>query len=145
MTVARDIMTGGAQCVGSLESVFDAAARMAELQVGALPVCGQDNRLKGMITDRDIVVKVIAAGKDPRSVRAGDLAQGEAVTISVDDHVADLLATMARYKVRRLPVIDRGELVGIVALADVARTLDDPEIGLVLAAISEEPVPRPPG
>lgn len=137
MTTARDVMTAGADCVRSSEAVYDAAVKMAALGVGALPICGEDDRLKGMITDRDIVVKVLAAGKDPRAVHAGELAQGEAVTIGADDHVVELLRTMAIHKVRRLPVIDGHRLVGVVALADVARHLDDVEVGLVLAAISE--------
>jgi CBS domain-containing protein len=137
MSTAREIMTADATCVGAQETVQDAAQKLAELGVGALPICGEDNRLKGMITDRDIVVKVIATGKDPSAVRVGDLTQGEAVTIGADDDAAVLLRTMAQYKVRRLPVIDGHDLVGIVALADVARALDDPETGLVLDAISE--------
>jgi CBS domain-containing protein len=137
MSTARDIMSADATCVGAQETVQDAARKLAELGVGALPICGEDNRLKGMITDRDIVVKVLAAGNDPSTVRAGDLAQGEVVTIGADDDAAELLRTMAQHKVRRLPVIDGHDLVGIVALADVARALDDPETGLVLDAISE--------
>lgn len=137
MTTARDLMTGGPSCVNSSESVHDAAARMARLGVGALPICGEDNRLKGMLTDRDIVLKVLAAGKDPRAVHAGELAQGEAVTIGADDDALELLRTMAQHKVRRLPVIDGRELVGVVALADVARALDEPDTGLVVEAISE--------
>jgi CBS domain-containing protein len=137
MTTARDIMTSHAQYVRASDSVHDAAVRMAELGVGALPVCGEDNRLKGMLTDRDVVVKVLAAGKDPRAVQAGEVVDGATITIGADEHVAYLLRTMAQHKVRRLPVIENHQLVGIVALADVARALDDPEIGLVVAAISE--------
>jgi CBS domain-containing protein len=112
--------------------------KMAEVGVGALPVCGEDNRLKGMITDRDVVVRVLAAGKDARAVHAGAMVDGAPIiTIGADEHVAYVLRTMAQHKVRRLPVIEDHQLVGIVSLADVARVLDDPEIGLVVAAISE--------
>ena len=76
MATAREIMTGGAECIGESESLADAAKKMLELDVGALPICGEDNRLKGMLTDRDIVVKAIAQGKSPDDVRAGDRAQG---------------------------------------------------------------------
>src|SRR5215213_1026791 len=106
MTKAREIMTSGAECVGAEETVLDAARKMAHLGVGALPICGTDERLKGMLTDRDIVVKVLAGGKDPNNVRAGELSQGEAVTIGADDDVREVLTTMAKYQVRRLPVID---------------------------------------
>lgn len=105
MTVARDIMAGGVRCIGSAESAYDATVMMADLGVGSLPIQGEDNRLKGMITDRDVVVKVIAEGKDPRAIHASELAQGDAVTIGADDDVADLLRAMAVHKVRRLPVV----------------------------------------
>src|SRR5437764_5857378 len=115
---AREVMSGGAECVGENESIAEAAKKLANLNVGALPICGEDNRLKGMLTDRDIVVKVLAEGKDPRAVHAGELAQGEAVTIGADDDANEIMRTMSAHKVRRLPVIDGHDLVGIVAQAD---------------------------
>jgi CBS domain-containing protein len=136
MTTAREIMTPGVECAGEQETLVEAARKMADMNVGSLPICGTDNRLKGMLTDRDIVVKVVAAGKDPGSVRAGDLAQGEVVTIGADDSAEDVLATMAKYQVRRLPVIDGHDLVGVIALADVARALPDKVSGDVLEALS---------
>lgn len=136
MTKARDIMTKNPQCVRTSEAVLDAARRMADQSVGALPICGEDDRLKGMITDRDIVVQVLAAGKDPRAVQAGDLAQGEAVTIGADDDAEEIMRTMSEHKVRRLPVIDGHKLVGIVAQADVARSLADPKVGDLVQALS---------
>ena len=78
---ARDVMTPGAECIGENETIVDAAKKMAELDVGALPICGEDNRLKGMVTDRDIAVKVLARSKDPSSTRAGELGEGKPVTI----------------------------------------------------------------
>jgi CBS domain-containing protein len=121
MTTAREIMTENAECVREDQTVLEAAQKLTELGVGALPICGSDDRLKGMVTDRDIVVKVLGAGKDAGSTRAGDLAQGEAVTIGADDDTTEILHTMTSHKVRRLPVIDGHRLVGVVALADVAR------------------------
>jgi CBS domain-containing protein len=136
-SVARDVMTPDAKCVGENDNLLDAAKQLAELNVGAMPICGEDNRLKGMLTDRDIVVKALAKGKDPASTRAGELAEGKPVTIGADDSLQETLATMARYKVRRLPVIDGHDLVGIVSLADVARELqDDAAKGDLLQAIS---------
>ncbi|TDQ00906.1 CBS domain-containing protein [Labedaea rhizosphaerae] len=137
MKTARDIMTPDVTCVRSSETVRDAADRMAQLSVGSLPICGEDNRLQGMLTDRDIVVKVVAEGKDPRSVHAGELAQGEAVTIGADDSAEEIMRTMSDHKVRRLPVIDGHDLVGIVAQADVARALKDPKVGDLVTALSE--------
>ncbi|MEU5084858.1 MULTISPECIES: CBS domain-containing protein [Streptomyces] len=138
MTTARDIMTGGAEYIGAEETVLDAARRMKDLGVGALPVCGTDKELKGVLTDRDIVVKVLGAGKDPATCPAGELAQGEAVTIGADDDVRAILRTMSEHKVRRLPVIDGRELVGMVAQADVARALPDPQVGDLLRALSSD-------
>ncbi|MFF4381192.1 CBS domain-containing protein [Kitasatospora sp. NPDC001547] len=138
MTTAREIMTEGAECIGEQETVLEAAKKMTELGVGALPICGTDDRLKGVLTDRDIVVKVLGAGKDPAQVKAGELAQGEAVTIGADDDANEILRTMGSHQVRRLPVIDGHRLVGIVALADVARALPDAKAGDLLEAISTD-------
>jgi CBS domain-containing protein len=137
MTTARDIMTADVTCVGEKETLRDAAHKMADLGVGALPICGDDNRLKGMVTDRDIVVQVLAKDRDPGQVTAGELGAGKPVTIGADDDVAEILRTMGSHKVRRLPVIDGHQLVGIVALADVARALPDRPVGDLVDAISE--------
>ena len=137
MATAREIMTGGVECVGENETLVEAARKMKQLDVGALPICGEDNRLKGMLTDRDIVVKCIAEGGDPNSAKAGDFAEGKPVTIGADDPAEEILRTMSQYKVRRLPVIDGHDLVGIVSQADVARALPEKKVGEVLEAISE--------
>jgi CBS domain-containing protein len=137
MTTARDIMTPDVTCVGEKETLADAAHKMAELGVGSLPICGADNRLKGMVTDRDIVVRALAKDRDPRQVTAGELGQGKPVTIGADDDAAEILRTMATHKVRRLPVIDGHQLIGIVAVADVARALPDRPVGDLLDALSE--------
>jgi len=133
---AREIMTPDAQCINEDDDLETAARVMAELDVGSLPICGQDDRLKGVITDRDIVIKVVAQGLNPVEVAAGSLAQGEAVTVGADDDAEEILRTMSAYQVRRLPVLDGHELVGIVALADVARALPDRPVGDLLQAIS---------
>lgn len=137
-TTARDIMTGGAQCVQAHESALDAARKLTESQVGALPVCGENNRLIGVITDRDIVVRVLGKGLAPAEVETGTLAQGEAITIGADDDVDEVFETMTQHKVRRLPVIDGTALVGMVALADAARALDAPDAGRLVAALSTD-------
>jgi CBS domain-containing protein len=129
-------MSGSAECVQSNETILDAAKKLASLDVGAMPICGDDDRLKGMITDRDIVVKVLAEGKDPADTQAGDLAEGKPVTIGADDSVEEALRTMIEHKVRRLPVIDGHDLVGIVSQADLARALDNADVGELVEAIS---------
>jgi CBS domain-containing protein len=135
---ARDIMSSDCSCIGENDSALDAAKRLAELDVGAMPICGEDDRLKGMITDRDIVVKVLAQGKDPASVRAGELGggDGETVTIGADDPVSEAVRTMIDKKIRRLPVIDEYRLVGIVSQADIARNADEEMVGDLVRAIS---------
>ena len=136
MSTAREIMSPDVTCVGEKESLTEAAKKMADLNVGALPICGEDNRLKGMLTDRDIVVKAIAQGRNPSDCTAGEFAQGKPVTIGADDDAREILRTMGQHQVRRLPVIDGHDLVGMVAVADVARALPDQPVGDVMDAIS---------
>ncbi len=138
---ARDIMSSDCTCIGENDSVLDAAKRLAELNVGSMPICGEDDRLKGMLTDRDIVVKVLAKGKDPASVRAGELGvgDGKTVTIGADDSVDEALRTMIDHKVRRLPVIDGHRMVGIISQADIATNMDEEKVGDLVEAISAAP------
>ena len=136
---ARDVMSGGVECVGENDTVLDAAKRLAELNVGSMPICGEDDRLKGMLTDRDIVVKVLAQGKDPGKTTAGELGEGKPVTIGADDSVEEALSTMISHKVRRLPVIDGHDLVGIVSQADIAVNLPEERVGDLVEAISAAP------
>ena len=121
--------------VGEKETLLDAAKKLADRGFGAMPICGEDNRLKGMLTDRDIVVKVLAEGRDPAGTKAGELGEGKPVTIGADDSIQEALKTMARYKVRRLPVIDGHDLVGIVSLKDIVENLPDPKAGDLVQAI----------
>jgi CBS domain-containing protein len=142
MTTAREIMTGGAECAQVNETVTEAARKMKDLQVGALPICGEDNRLKGMITDRDIVLNCVAEGMDTTQVKVEDYAGGEVVTIGADDSVEEALATMSRAGVRRLPVIDGHDLVGMISQADIARHLPEGKVGDLVEAISQAPADR---
>jgi CBS domain-containing protein len=138
-STARDIMTPGAECARVDESVSDAARKMRDLGVGALPICGDDNRLAGMITDRDIVLKCVAEGHDTTSMKVAEYAGREVVTIGADDSVEEALTTMTSAGVRRLPVIDGHDLVGMVSQADIARNLPDDKVGDLVAAISSAP------
>ena len=131
-------MTGGVECVGENETILDAAKKMDSLGVGALPICGDDERLKGMITDRDIVVKVLAQGKDPASTKAGELGQGKPVTIGADDDLQELVRTMAQHQVKRLPVIDGHQLVGVVSEADVAEHASPEQLVAVVRGVYAE-------
>jgi CBS domain-containing protein len=133
---AREIMTGSAECIGANESLETAAEKMKRLDVGSLPICGEDDRLKGMLTDRDIVVKALAEGKDPGRTRAGELAQGKPVTIGADDSAEEALQTMAEHKVRRLPVIDGHEMIGVISQGDLANELGHDQVGELVASVS---------
>jgi CBS domain-containing protein len=138
MKTAREVMTGGAECVGENETLEDAAQKMKDLDVGQLPICGEDNRLKGVVTDRDIVIKCLAAGGDPRQMKAGELGEGKPVTIGADDSIEEAVKTMKEHQVRRLPVIDGHDLVGMVSQADIARNWPDDRVGELLEVISQD-------
>jgi CBS domain-containing protein len=135
---ARDIMTADPTWVDAEDTIEAAAKLLADQGVGSLPIC-DGGRITGMLTDRDIVVRVIATGMDPSMVTAGELAQGEAVTIGADDSVDELVRTMREHDVRRVPVIDGRKLVGIVAQADVATELGAQHAGELLVDISSAP------
>ena len=138
MTTARELMTQDAECVRTSDTLVTAAQRMRDLDVGAMPICGDDDRLAGMITDRDIVVKCIADGGDPKSTEVGTLAEGKPVTIGADDDVEEALRTMTQYDVRRLPVIDGDRLVGMLSQADIAQ--HDPDLaGRIVSELSSSP------
>lgn len=129
MTIAREIMHADATCIQENETLEVAARRMSELDVGALPVCGPDDRLHGIITDRDIVVKCLAKGKDPKSMTAGMLEQGKPITIDVGANTDDVLRAMEEHRIRRLPVIENHRLVGMISEADLARRLPEEQVG----------------
>lgn len=135
MTTARDIMHFGAECIGEHETLQFAAQRMRDLDVGALPICGDDDRLHGIITDRDIVLKCVAVGRDPSAITAGELAQGTPVTVSSDTQVGDILQAMESHQIRRVPVIEEGRLIGMISEADLARRLPDQMVGEFVEAV----------
>jgi CBS domain-containing protein len=128
---ARDLMSeGGVRCVGEHQSVLDAAKMMKELAVGALPICGDDEKLKGMITDRDIVIQCVAAGTDPSTVEAGRFA-GDLHWVDAKAPAQKALDTMEQHRIKRLPVIDVDNghrLCGMITEADLARNLSDKQI-----------------
>lgn len=122
---ARDIMHPGATCVAEDDSLADAAQKMRDLGVGSLPICGADDRLHGILTDRDIVVRCVAEGRDPSAVRAGELAQGTLFWADADAEVAEVVREMEDHQVKRLPVLENHRLVGVISEADLARTLSE--------------------
>jgi CBS domain-containing protein len=136
----RDAMHAGCECIGESQTLLDAAKRMEELDIGAMPICGADDRLKGMLTDRDIVVKALAQGRDPATTRVGDLAQSTVVWIGADATFEEALSLMREHAVKRLPVMDEGKrLCGIVTEADIATHAPEQKTGELVGAIASAP------
>lgn len=135
MNTAQDIMHPGAECINEHASLKLAAERMLALDVGALPICGDDDRLHGIITDRDIVIKCIARGFDPAEMTAADLAQGTPYTVGSHAEVDDVLQIMTDHQVRRVPVIENHRLVGMISEADLARHLSEEQVGEFVESI----------
>ena len=136
MTTARDIMHAGAECIGESQTLQHAARQMRDLDVGALPICGDDGRLLGIVTDRDIVVKCIASGFDPGAVTVGQLTRTEPVAIDPAADVDQVLHLMAGNQIRRLPVVDNERVIGIISEADLARNLPEQAVGQFVEAIT---------
>ena|SRR5215469_16226311 len=136
MTTARDIMHSGAECIGEHQTMQDAARQMRDLDVGALPICGDDDRLSGIITDRDIVTKCVASGADPGTVTVDQVAQGTPVTVDSSADASEVLQLMAENKIRRLPVIDGHRLVGMISESDLARQLPKQSVGQFVEAVT---------
>lgn len=136
-TRASEIMSTDITVIREEETMRDAAQRLASDDIGVLPICDSNKQLKGILTDRDIVVHVVARGKDPASTTARELEQGEIITLRPDDSVEHALDLMAQHQVRRLPVVDNGRVVGMVSQADVAKAVRPEEAGRMLSSISK--------
>jgi CBS domain-containing protein len=133
----RDVMTPSPKALGSTSSAIEAARMMRDEDTGIVPIV-EDDRLVGAVTDRDIVVRLVADGKDPSTITLSEIASRELVTIDPDQDLAEALRLMAHHQVRRLPVVeDDGKFVGIVAQADIARHASSKETGDVVEKISK--------
>lgn len=139
MAQAREIMHTGAECIGENDSLAEAARRMRELNVGSLPICGEDERLRGIITDRDIVVYCVADGRDPAGVTARELAEGPPYWVDAGADQQEVLRMLTEHKIRRLPVIEDQRLVGMISEADLATHLSEPEVAAFARAIYSAP------
>ncbi|MEV6393819.1 CBS domain-containing protein [Streptomyces sp. NPDC051907] len=128
MTTAKDIMHPGAQWIPAHETLDRAAQLMRQLDVGALPIADSQERLCGILTDRDIVVGCVAMGHDPSTVTAGAMAHGTPRWIEADSDVSDVLDEMQSHRIRRLPVIENKKLIGIISEADLAQHLSDQQL-----------------
>ena len=111
---------------------------MAQHGIGALPICDAEDRIKGMVTDRDLAIQVMAAGYDPENYELGDLPQTQSLVVAEAEEDADMtLAKMSERQIRRVPVVEDGRVIGIIAQADIARSLPEPVVGEVVSAVSE--------
>ncbi|MFE9120108.1 CBS domain-containing protein [Streptomyces sp. NPDC007172] len=123
MTTARDLMTPDVRCVPATETLDRAAQLMRDHGIGALPVMGGAGELAGIVTDRDIVVRALAAGKDAAKVTAGDLAEGGVHTVDADADASLAVKAMSEARIRRIVVVEDGAPVGMITEADLARRL----------------------
>ena len=136
-TKVRDAMTARPHCATPDTPLTEVAEIMARDEVGSVPIV-VDDRLVGLITDRDIVVRALAAGKDPRGMPAREAATEDLVAVGPEHDLDDALQLMARYKVRRLPVVEDGDrLVGVLAQADIALTTKEKAAGEMLGEVSK--------
>jgi CBS domain-containing protein len=133
----NDVMTTDPRTVTADSTVAEAARLMRDEDTGIVPIT-EGERLVGVITDRDIAIKVAAEGKDPQSTKVSEIASSNLVTIDPQQELDEALRLMAKHQVRRLPVVEEdGKLVGILAQADVARHADPARTGQVVEQISE--------
>jgi CBS domain-containing protein len=136
----REAMHEGCECIGEGQTLLDAAKRMEELDVGVLPICGDDNRLKGMLTDRDIVVKALAQGRDPGATMCGEFAQGKVRWVGADASLEEALSMMREHAVKRLCVLDDSKrLCGIITEGDIATHTAEQKTGELIGAIAAKP------
>ena len=136
--LVRDVMTHGAECVRPANSLVEAAQKMKNLDVGPLPVCGDNDRLVGMVTDRDITVRAVAEACDPRTTTVKDVMTPDVVYCFEDQDVKEAARLMKEHQVRRLVVLNRDKrLAGIVSLGDLAvETGDEKLAGKTLEEVS---------
>jgi CBS domain-containing protein len=132
----RDAMTEDPRSIGASASVVEAARLMREEHIGSLPIT-DDEQLVGMITDRDITTRVVAEAADPKMTSVGDVYSRDLISVEPDKDLEEALQLMARHQVRRLPVVENGRLVGIVAQADIALRENEKKTGELVEAISE--------
>ncbi|MBF6168579.1 CBS domain-containing protein [Streptomyces gardneri] len=143
MTTVQTIMRPDVQHISVRETIATAAQRMRQLDIGALPICDGEGHPVGIVTDRDIVVKVVGVGANPKTTTAGELAQGaeRLHTVEIDTEVDDALTLMRQQRIRRLPITDNSVLVGIITEADLARHLTENTVGEFVEAVCAANLP----
>jgi CBS domain-containing protein len=132
----RDVMTENPTTCEPKSSIVDCAKVMAREDVGPIPIV-EGNRVVGLVTDRDIVVRAVAEGRDIKQTTVGDIASKDLITVTPDDDFNRALELMSQHQVRRIPVVEGDQLVGIISQADVARAADEEKTGEVVQQISK--------
>jgi CBS domain-containing protein len=132
----REAMTAGVSSVSPSQTLADAAEVMKGQDVGSVPVV-EEGRLAGIVTDRDIVTRAVAERRNPQAVKVEEIASHDLVTVESEQDLDDALALMARHKVRRLPVLEGGRLVGMLAQADIALGAKEEKVGEMVEQISQ--------
>src|SRR5688572_19339315 len=143
MEAIKDIMTRDVECASPDMTIKDAAEIMKSKDIGSLPVC-EGRKLVGIVTDRDITIRAVAAGRDPASTKAGEVMSGQVVTVREDADLKEAERLMHDQQLRRLPVVNaRGELTGYLALAKIARKESPEQAGKVIKGVSQPSKPAP--
>ena len=137
MVNVRDVMTEAPKSVLDSANLVHVARVMRDEDVGVVPVVDGSGRLLGMLTDRDLVVEALAGNDDPSVRQAGEMMRGELHSVEADESVTKAVETMGRQRIRRLPVVHAGKLVGVVGLADLAKNLPSAAVGELMALISK--------
>jgi CBS domain-containing protein len=132
----RDVMTPSVRVMSPFQSLAEAADVMKDEDVGSVPVV-DEGRLVGILTDRDIVIRAVAERRDPQAVKVDEVASRELVTVEPEKDLDEALMLMARHQVRRLPVVEEGQLVGMLAQADLALEEKEKKVGELLEEISQ--------
>ena len=142
--LVKEAMTSGVECTQPTATLREAAERMRDLDVGVLPVCGDDDRLAGMLTDRDIAIRAVAEGLDPAMAVVSAIMTPEVIYCYEDQDVNEAARLMQQRQIRRLVVLnDKKRLVGVLSLGDLAVDVGDDEFaGHILEAVSEPASPR---
>ena len=133
----RDVMTPTVQSVELRTTILEAAQVMRDSDVGSLPVIGDEGTPVGVVTDRDITVRGVASGKDPATTKVVEVFSSDLVSVDPEESLDEALRLMAEHRVRRLPVIEGGRLVGVVAQADVALSESAKKAGQLLEEVSQ--------
>ncbi|MGA8113085.1 MAG: CBS domain-containing protein [Actinocatenispora sp.] len=139
MTTAREIMHAGVECVNEQKTMADTARMMRDSQIGALPVCDTQDRVTGIVTDRDLVIHGMAEGVDPQSAGLSGVASDNPVRVDGDAEVSDVVHLMEQHSIRRLPVMEDGHVVGMISEADLAAHLPESETGQFVEDICSAP------